>query len=76
MSGQLMQQVTAVQNIPGKFLMNWPAFFGFAIVNYVGGMVFSLVPALGGTLGMLENALITSAADVLRMTTWEEVRVH
>lgn len=63
-----------IQQIPGRVLANWPAFFSFGLVNYVSGMLIAALPQMSGYAGVMERAAIGGARDVVTMVTWEATK--
>lgn len=74
-STDLMTQVEGIKNIPGLVLQNWPAFIGFAAVNWGKAVIESLVPRMGGNIGMLERMIIGGFDNVVTMVTWEQLKM-
>jgi hypothetical protein len=74
--GQMGSQLTKIMSIPSTVMANWPAFFSFALVDYVSRTVFALVPeGGGGSTGMVMRAAKSGARDVVKMATWDAVKL-
>jgi hypothetical protein len=74
LSSTAMKQVEGIKNIPYQVYMNWPAFFGFAAVDYAAAMFYNVIPQFGGTLGTVERAAIGGWFKVLDFVAWEQLR--
>ncbi len=69
------QQWAGLMNIPGGVLGNWPVFFSFGVVHYIKNMVLSAIPSVGGgTAGMILNAAVTGASEVIEFVAWDELK--
>jgi hypothetical protein len=73
---KLMHQIEMIKGIPGRVLANWPAFLGFAAVNYVSNLALMLIPRVGGVAGTIETAALQGAVQVIDHVTWEAVHVQ
>ncbi len=60
-----------LKTIPPKVSANVPAFFGFAVANYTAAIVLSLLPQVGGVVGMVESAGVYGALKVVDHATWD-----
>ena len=67
-------QVDILKSIPGTTLTYWPAWFTFAAVEYVEGIIIQVIPDVGGPVGMLVNAGLKGMTRVVQMVTWDAVR--
>jgi hypothetical protein len=72
---KMATQFEGIKAIPGTVFANWPAFFGFAAVNYISGMVLRLLPRVDGLPGLVESAAISGMVQVIDHVTWEKLRV-
>ncbi len=70
-----VQQLSGLSEIPGSVLQNWPVFFSFSLVHYVEDMVISAIPNLGGGAGLVLNAAIRGAREVINFVTWDKLRM-
>lgn len=43
----------SISQVPSYVLQHWPMWFGFAVTDYVGGMVAMALPRSGGVSGMI-----------------------
>lgn len=71
----LMGQLEGIKAIPGAVLMNWPAWFGFSLTNMAAGVVLRMIPQLGGTVGLVEQAAVSGMVQVIDHVAWEKLRV-
>lgn len=70
------QQWGGLLNVPMQTLMQWPAFFSFALVRTGAGMVINAIPNVGGYPGMILNYGILGFSDVVKFVTWDNVKMH
>lgn len=76
LQGQAGAQLGKIMAIPGVVMANWPAFFSFALVDYVSRTVFAMVPeGGGGATGLVMRAAKSGARDVVKMATWDAVKL-
>ena len=75
-SSAAMSQFEGLKNIPYAVYQNWPAFFGFFVVDYTYGMLYSAIPRLGGSLGTVEAAALQGMSEVVRFVAWENLKMH
>lgn len=68
------QQLTAISDIPGAVLANWPSWFSFSVVNYVESVIIRAIPNVSGIAGTVVNAALRGAVQVTQMVTWEKTR--
>lgn len=61
-----------LQRIPGTVFNNVPAFFGFALADYIAAIAISMLPQVGGVVGMVESAAIYGMVKVVDHSTWTE----
>ena len=71
---KLTEQANVVTKIPGGVLMYWPAWFTFSFVEYVEGMLISVVPPVSGIAGTVVNAGLRGMTRVVQMVTWDAVK--
>jgi hypothetical protein len=74
-SNAAMQQVEGMKKIPGRVYANWPVFFGFTAVDYLYSALLNMVPQLTGTAGQVENIALNGMIQVVKMVTWESLKV-
>lgn len=67
-------QWTALKSIPGAVTNYWPAFFTFAIVDYLKAIVLNAVPEAGGVSGTVLNAGVNGATKVISFVTWDAIK--
>jgi hypothetical protein len=63
--------VAKLLSIPQRVVNNVPAFFGFAAANYAALVVLSMIPQVGGVVGMVESAGVYGALKVVDHATWD-----
>ena len=74
---QLMTQWEGITKIPERVWKNWPAFFGFAVVDYVSNIVYTALPANPGTNSSLNAAyqsVVRGSARTVDFVAWEALR--
>ena len=71
---KVYEQVNVLKTIPGTTLSYWPAWFTFAVVEYVEGVLIQVIPDVGGPVGMIVNAGLKGMTRVVQMVTWDAVR--
>lgn len=64
-----------LSSIPEIVSHNVPAFFGFAAADYIAAMAMSMVPQVGGIVGLGERAAIYGAMKVVDHATWQAFNV-
>lgn len=69
----LMTDVGNLAMLPGKWLMHWPAFIIFAVVDYAYDVIIEMVPRLGGTTGSIERSVLMGATKTLDFIVWDSV---
>ncbi len=57
--------------IPSIVAANIPAFFGFAAADYAAAIAMSMIPQVGGAVGLVERAGIYGAMKVVDHATWQ-----
>lgn len=68
------KQWTALMAVPGVVLMSWPAYFTFAAVRTISGMIINVIPQVGGYPGVVVNSAILGFSDVTKFATWDAVK--
>ena len=56
--GSFNSYTTNIAKVPALVMANLPMSVGFAVTSYVSNMLLAALPSMGGTMGMVENALI------------------
>jgi hypothetical protein len=75
---QGISQYNKMMDIPGRVMSNWPAFFGYAVVDYIAQMVIQLVPVNLPGMGYADNVVnniyqsgVRGGVKVLDQVTWD-----
>jgi len=73
---KFMAQWGGLASVPMQTLMQWPAFFSFAVVRTAAGMVIRAVPRFGGYPGLIVEYGILGFSDVVKFVTWDAIKAH
>lgn len=82
LKAQTMDQYERIMQIPGRVLNNWPAFFGYAVVDYLSTLVIQMIPVT--VPGVPGNNIVNSVyqsgvrggVKVLDQVTWDTLKKY